>query len=183
VNILEPLDCATPTGITVFDLSGTGFSVSWDDQGAVSYNWEVRTGGLPGTGGEFESGSTSGLSFSTTDPLSPNTNYYVYVQADCGPDGLSYWGGPLQIYTGYCAAGADNAVASNNPTVNLVEFANISQTTPNGLAGYVDHTSTVGNVDQGETYTMTLSRLNAYTFDQFLVWVDWNDDLDRKSVV
>jgi subtilisin-like proprotein convertase family protein len=178
IQIEEVLACDTPTGITASPTGATTATVGWTTTLASSYLVELRTSGAPGSGptGLAVSGTVATPPFNATG-LVTGTTYIVYVRGDCGVDGLSNWSAPTTLSIAYCAAGGANTNPANIPTVTNVTIAGINQnnTSPNA---YLDFTAAVGNVAPGGTYPFSFSRQVSYTLDQFLVWVDWNEDLD-----
>jgi hypothetical protein len=97
VQVRVAPNCQAP-----FGLSGTGslnsVVVSWNVLSpAASYTIEYGTAGFAlGTGTQI----TGVLdTFATIPGLLFNTGYDIYVQADCGVDGTSSFGGPLQYLT------------------------------------------------------------------------------------
>lgn len=96
--------CYPPVALTVSNMTTEGASFNWGagQSGTPdSYQWEVRSSGVPGSGstGLAASGNTVSPTASTM-ALEPNTAYLLYVRADCGDeDGESYWAGPASFRT------------------------------------------------------------------------------------
>jgi len=75
----------------------------------------------------------------------------------------------------YCTAGA---TSTSFEKISNVTFANINKNST-ATAGYEDFTSTIGNVNAGQTYTFTASFTGtSYNGDHVLVWIDFNNDKD-----
>ena len=76
--------------------------LSWIDNGAVSYNWELRDdGGAPGTPGALQSGNvTSGTPSIHLSPLTSNTPYVVHVQAVCALETSDWAATPFRSLCG-----------------------------------------------------------------------------------
>ena len=82
-----PRPCLVPTSIAVSSIFSTTATVTWVAPGPGTpsgYQYEVRTGGLPGSGpvGLVQSGSSS--SPLNLTGLTPGTSYTVYIRTDCG---------------------------------------------------------------------------------------------------
>src|SRR5690554_5491875 len=93
--------CIQPTALTATDIMATTADVSWA-LGASETAWNISwgpSGYTPGDGDEIGTDAITAASYQITN-LSANTNYQVYVQADCGGGDLSNWTGPLSFRTG-----------------------------------------------------------------------------------
>ncbi|MCK8480283.1 gliding motility-associated C-terminal domain-containing protein [Psychroserpens algicola] len=88
--------CIPPSAITVTDITGTSAEISWTpNNGETSWEYVVVPAGTgeptgPGTTTSTPSASISGLDF--------ETEYEVWVRADCGSS-FSIWGGPVTFTT------------------------------------------------------------------------------------
>jgi hypothetical protein len=95
LNITE-ITCPNPTNAVLTGSTGNSIDIGWTP-GATESSWNIEwgaTGFTPGT--ETEIGGMSTVnSFATIPGLTPSTPYDVYIQADCGIDGLSVWAGPF----------------------------------------------------------------------------------------
>ena len=96
-------NCLAPTALTSSAITATTANVSWTVNGTETA-WEVEYGPFGYTQG---SGTTSAISSANTSltGLTAQTQYDVYVQADCGSGSTSSWVGPL-TFTTACAAAA-----------------------------------------------------------------------------
>ncbi len=112
--------CIPPSNIQVTNITGTSADVSWDgNNGESSWEYWVVPAGTgepttPGTTTTTPSASISGLSF--------ETDYEIWVRADCGSE-FSIWTGPVNFtttiqtnFTVDCAAGpiTGNVCYGNN---------------------------------------------------------------------
>lgn len=72
----------------------------------------------------------------------------------------------------YCSAsgGGDEYISG-------VVFGSINNT-GTGADSYADYTAMSTDVDAGNTYTLTVTNGNAYSLDDWGVWIDWNQDGD-----
>ena len=81
-----PEPCETPTNITVGDVTDQSIVVSWDaDPNVSSWNIQYRP-----ENGQLISATSNTNNYTLTD-LSPETEYQIQVQADCGDGNLSEW--------------------------------------------------------------------------------------------
>ncbi|MFZ1693439.1 MAG: GEVED domain-containing protein, partial [Flavobacteriales bacterium] len=178
ITIEDALACATPAGVASNLVGTTAADINWTLTAASSYNVEVRSSGAPGSGpaGLEASGNVAAPPFNAIG-LTFGQTYIAYVQGDCGIDGLSHWSAPHVFAVNYCAAGANNTNPANIGTVSNVQIAGINQNNAS-IAGYVDFTAATGSMAPGGNYAFLFTRSNNYPNDQFIVWVDWNGDLD-----
>jgi hypothetical protein len=82
---------------------------------------------------------------------------------------------------GYCTAGA---TSTSFEKIANVTFANINNSSTS-TAGYEDFTSITANVQQGQTYPITVTISNPYEEDMVLVWIDFdqNESFDANELV
>src|SRR5690554_3311774 len=100
-----PPSCIRPVDLITSNYTTTSADIEWTAVGSET-TWNVSwgiPGYTPGDGNEV--GSATGV---TTNPyqitgLTPDTDYEVYVQADCGAGDESMWAGPITIQT-FCEA-------------------------------------------------------------------------------
>jgi hypothetical protein len=89
--------CIEPAGVAVSFISSTTATISWtapNPAPASGYEYEVRSGGLPGSGptGLAASGTTAaGVLSKAITGLSSVTTYHVYVRSVCGSSDISPW--------------------------------------------------------------------------------------------
>ena len=83
---------------------------------------------------------------------------------------------PLQmnIQVCYCPAGA---TSTSYEKISNVMFNTINKTS-SGTAGYEDFTATSTSIQMGSSYTVSCTISNAYTSDEVIVWIDYNQDKD-----
>ncbi|MBK9177081.1 MAG: hypothetical protein IPM46_12275 [Flavobacteriales bacterium] len=178
--------CFAPSlaGITGTLFDATTATINWTSEPTATggYDVELRQGGAPGFGGEVFAGSTL-LTTIQASVLAVGQTYEIYVRSDCDANGESGWAGPKSYYHGYCAAGGDNTFGLN-PQVNNVQVAGINDGNPSASTtlGYVDLTSVVGNMAPGGSYPFQASTVVFWENSQFLVWIDWNEDLDFNDL-
>src|SRR5690554_621450 len=105
LHVVAPPSCLPVTDIVTSNYTTTSADIEWTAVGSET-TWNVSwgiPGYTPGDGNEV--GSATGV---TTNPyqitgLTPDTDYEVYVQADCGAGDESMWAGPITIQT-FCEA-------------------------------------------------------------------------------
>ncbi|MDB0020825.1 fibronectin type III domain-containing protein, partial [bacterium] len=95
--------CLAPTAITPSNETATSADFSWT-AGAAQTAWNVEYG----VDGFVRGGGTGTTVAVTTNPysitgLTANTDYDIYIQADCGNGDVSGWVGPVS-FTTLCAA-------------------------------------------------------------------------------
>src|SRR5690554_5367926 len=95
VNIIA-VTCYRPTIASVIKASATSVNVTLNasplNTGTVTYEYEVRTSGQPGSGGAglVTTGTTSNLNF-VISGLQAGLVYTVYVRTDCGSNDFSQY--------------------------------------------------------------------------------------------
>lgn len=177
--LLEPTpSCVAPTALTNSQLSSTSASFSWTPGGSETA-WDVYYGPSPlgsPTATTVPTATTATASFTATG-LTANTNYALYVRANCGGGNFSSWAGAINFYTGYCIpapTSVDN-LGIINVDINSGEINNPSAAE---TGNYGDYSSQVANVYQNTSVPFGI------TFDTDIydyntkIWIDFNDDLD-----
>ncbi len=93
--------CPKPTGVATSMITQTTADVNWT-AGASETSWNLTWGladYVPGDGNEIDQATVGSTSFQITD-LDPNTNYRVYIQADCGTEESSWAGSSFKTACG-----------------------------------------------------------------------------------
>ncbi len=92
--------CPDPTNLELVSAANISADLSWEP-GFQETAWEIVVQ-APGTGEPTTAGDpvTDDPEYTAPD-LTPNTEYEVYVRANCGVDDLSNWVGPL-VFTTAC---------------------------------------------------------------------------------
>ncbi len=92
------ITCPQPSTLDTANVTTTDVDFSWTETGgATTWNILVVPAGTGPTGPPTFAGVTSNP-FTITG-LSPATSYDIYVQSDCGGGDLSFWSGPISIFT------------------------------------------------------------------------------------
>ncbi len=90
-EIMDAPSCYTVSDLAASNITGNSADISWTDAVASGWNLKVSTTemtDMTATANIYDGTATSPYSLSSLDWM---TTYYVYVQADCGGDGLSDW--------------------------------------------------------------------------------------------
>lgn len=94
--------CISTLDIAVSNVAATTATLSWSPLATapLSYDWELRSSGQPGSGapGLVSSGSVAGTSVPLSSLL-PETTYAVYVRSHCTATENSLWSGALSFTT------------------------------------------------------------------------------------
>lgn len=180
ITFTTPINCLPPTALTVSGLTLTSANLSWTAPVAnpgCAYQWEVRTTGAGGSGatGLAASGSTGTgvVSTSTGAVLTPNTNYSLYVRADCGGGDFSVWAGATTFRTGYCVPAPTSISGSG---ITNVTIANVNNTTGTETGNYGNYSSLVATVPQNTNVPIQVRLATTVNYN-VKIWVDWNNDL------
>jgi hypothetical protein len=98
-----PVTCQVPIGLAA-SANVHSVNLSWTNNGAAGYSYEIRTSGNPGSGatGLVASGTaSSGSPAFNVGGLTSSTTYTVYVMANCGgANGNSEWSAGVTFTTG-----------------------------------------------------------------------------------
>ncbi len=186
--------CDPVTGVAVTDITENGATVSWTASTTATDGYEVNVfseGANPVTDTPTATETVSaGVETVDVEGLDANTTYDVYVTSDCGDD--TAMSTVITFTTNeadgtfpdpYCLVTSFNTVEP----ITLVEVAgisNVSDAAINGSPAHENFTSIVGNMEEGETYTIALEgNTNGSYAASFTVFIDWNQDgeLDNDS--
>jgi hypothetical protein len=92
INVTAPPSCVPPTDLAVALNSSDSANVSWTT-GGTETAWEYVLQ-PQGTGAPTAAGTPTSSNPLALTGLSPDTNYEVYLRADCGAGDFSVWTGP-----------------------------------------------------------------------------------------
>ncbi len=87
--------CAPIYNVSVINTTTNTTDISWSDSFNTNWEIEVVTSGTIPTG----TGVTTATNQYTIDNLTPNTNYDVYIRAQCSSTNYSDWTGPYRFNT------------------------------------------------------------------------------------
>jgi len=105
--VIQPLNCAAPTGLAATNLTTTGAQLSWTSPSFSSWQYVVQAAGLGIPSG---AGTTTPSSTNTSvTGLTPGTQYEYWVRADCDGGGTTFspWSGPFLFATPLCNNGCN----------------------------------------------------------------------------
>lgn len=166
INVNEGVvpTCKMPLNVYINNKTNNAFRINWNavaGQTVQDYEWEVRTSGDPGSGtvGRVDGGTTTNL-FAPVTGLISETNYKIYVRANCSATDSSSWIG-LDTTT-FCNAPGITVPA----TINICGIQSIDITAtgvgPGATTFWYDKEGTL--LDQGKnTYkTPVLSASTRY---------------------
>ena len=176
--ITTPPACPTVTNITKDAITATSVDLSWTP-GGTEAAWNIQWGApgfTPGNSEELGTDVSASANHQITG-LTADTDYEVYIQADCDTDGTSQWTGPFALRTGYCipSSTSSSTYIDNFTTQNAVtDISNLS--TGYTTDGYLDATSmsVVALVENSFDFTAEIVGGTV----GFSIWVDWNNDFD-----
>jgi|GEM_PF-1088700 len=180
-TVIAPPTCMPITGITLSALTSNTADITWT-AGGTEASWNIEWGApgyTPGTGTEIGAASNSSTAYQITG-LTANTNYDVYVQADCGGGDLATWQGPFSIYTGYCFVSTTytgdylSAVSTTSANTN-VSYSATSQ--PAG--SYSDQTAQLFEAYAGQTFDVNTTYVGGS--NGVNVWIDLNQNLTFET--
>lgn len=167
--------CATPSGVTLSAIGSDSVIVDWTENGTAT-TWEVAVE-TAGTGIPTGNGVSTINNPYTATGLSSQTDYEVYVRADCGGGFFSDWAS-VQTFTTLCAPfiapyGTAGGTAGNDFTT----FAGVCweegdntdiATGPNGLSG--DWQADDFGNDTANVFGQA-ARVNIYNFGGDMDWL------------
>jgi len=165
LSVIDPPTCLPITNLATANITFTSVDVSWDSQGTET-SWNIEwgiTGFSPGTGNEIGSQTVNLPNVSITG-LTAETNYDVYIRADCGNSDFSFWQS-ISLFSGYCVA---NSINSNTSSFPNQGYKNASTT----------HTITHS---AGSSFDFSHSYSNLTSSNAIRIWVDWNNDFEFEE--
>ncbi|HRH69256.1 MAG: T9SS type A sorting domain-containing protein [Flavobacteriales bacterium] len=86
--VVTAADCAYPSGLAANNITTTGATFSWQDNGSTGYEWVVTAGGAPDGSNTIANGDGSNMS---ATGLNSGTSYAVFIRSLCPGGGTSSW--------------------------------------------------------------------------------------------
>ncbi|WP_056013269.1 fibronectin type III domain-containing protein [Chryseobacterium aquaticum] len=179
LSIVAPPTCLPPTGFTLFSATTTSATVQWTVPtpapagGYDVYYSTTNTPPLPTTTPQF-SGVTGPNQL--IGGLTPSTTYYVWVRARCSSSDISYWSGPVSVFTNYCTptAGTSSTSYYLNNITTTGGLTNIAYTASSYTA-YVNNSATSFSVIPGGSVNVSMATPTGTHY--YYIWIDWNNNL------
>src|SRR5690554_926671 len=179
VTLFEAPTCPSPTALLATGLSEITADIAWTagaSEGAWNISWGTP-GYTPGDGNEINTVTVTSASYQITG-LTANTDYDIYIQADCGGGDQSAWSGPLSIYTGYCAVSSGSEYLTSITSSGAITDISYSATSqPAG--SYADETVQV--IEAYESLTFDVSTVYSTGSNGVNIWVDWNNNFTFEA--
>jgi len=168
----EPF-CQPPANVVVNSFDAPDADLSWDDNSAMEYQYELRTSGAPGSGatGLEQTAVVTGTSAALTGLLE-DVQYTFYVRSICSVGDTSSWSPGAVMLDGYCWSNFTNVTFEHITNVTLEEINNNSAGT---VGGPVDYTDMEATVARSSTYTLSVSIL-ADMLEYVYAFIDWNQN-------
>jgi hypothetical protein len=149
-----PPNCPAPTALAA-TFTNNSAVLSWTENGSATiYNVEYGANGFTQGTGTLLTGVSNSYNLS---PLTANTAYSYYVQADCGgAAGTSTWAGPFNFTTLFDPPANDDCSGAVGLTVNS-DFAcgTVTSGTTQGATLSMAATPCFGNPDDDVWYRFT----------------------------
>ncbi len=168
----EPF-CQPPANVMEDSFVAPDASVSWDENGAMEYQYELRTEGAPGSGatGLEQSGIVTASPLALTG-LAEDVLYTLYVRSICSVGDTSAWSGGTAILDGYCLSNFTNVTYEFVTNVTLEEINNTSAAS---IGGPVDYTDMEATVARNSTYPLSVT-IDADALEYVYAFIDWNQN-------
>ncbi|WP_204344411.1 immunoglobulin-like domain-containing protein [Psychroserpens algicola] len=172
-----PIVCnaTTPAGVSIDGYGSSTATVSWDVVTGASYDFRYRQVGSS----SWITSSVSGTTTSLTG-LTPETTYEVQVRSECPDNSTSSYSSSVNFTTtevqlNYCASASTNV---NDEYISRVQLGSIDNAS--GAQFYSDFTNLSTNLNQGQSYSITVTPTWTGTTyaEGYSVWIDYNHDGD-----
>ena len=185
INVQGTVSCNTPTNLSVTGITERTATLNWGAvSGASDYTVEIREQGS-GLWNEIADIATNSYFLIY---LVPCTNYEFRVKSVCA-SGSSSFSNTANFSTigcnNYCPSYGEDPTPLPAPDewIENVSIGSINNTSGNNW-GYADFSNLSTNLNQGDTYAITLTpgfSASSYT-ETWSVWIDWNKDNDFEDV-
>lgn len=163
--------CLEPSDLVLTGFTATSADIAWT-AGDSETLWDIELVDI--TNGETVTGTATSTDVTnpyTIESLTANTEYEVYVRANCG-DSYSPWVGPLSFFTGYCSSvpSSNDGDGISNLQVGAVDFVS------GGDITYEDFTGSPVDLAAGINSNVQITFTTGYTYGTN-IWIDFDDDL------
>ncbi|MBP5677236.1 MAG: fibronectin type III domain-containing protein, partial [Bacteroidales bacterium] len=106
--------CMRPTDLAVTTPSAHGATFGWTSNGTeTAWQLYISTSDVAPADDETDVIAADANPFTVTTGLNPETEYHVWVRANCGTDGFSIWVGPETFTTGIACPAPTNLAVDN----------------------------------------------------------------------
>ncbi|PLX10804.1 MAG: hypothetical protein C0594_04365, partial [Marinilabiliales bacterium] len=150
------VNCPDPVNVVVSNIQPNSVDVDWD--GLYATNWDIEYGVTPFTATGTPNVEDVTAVYSLTG-LTEDTNYDLYVRADCGAGDESTWVGPINFTTQTSCLTPDNlvgnAISDTEIELNWDDFGTTTWDIEYGVSPYTaTGTPTIEDVT-ANPYTLT----------------------------
>ncbi|MCX8525713.1 GEVED domain-containing protein [Chryseobacterium formosus] len=178
LSVVAPPTCLPPTNFTLQSATTTSATVQWtvpSPAPAGGYDVYYSTSNTPPTAGTVPQFSGVSGPSQLINGLTPSTTYYVWVRAKCSSSDISYWSGPVTVFTNYCTpTGGSSSTSYYLKTVTTTGgFTNLNYTA-NTYQAYVNNSATSFSVLPNNPVDFSM---NGGTSNYYYIWIDWNNDM------
>jgi len=182
LSVIDTPSCLPVVAMNVSDATFTSANVGWTAGGTETL-WDIQWGTgtfNPNTNTGTADGSQSGLTTSSyvITGLTPDTDYKIFVRADCGSSDTSLWRS-INFFSAYClptveefnTGGITSFVTTEGITQNISD-----QNSEYSDGGYGDFTYMIVDFSEGgEDINFQITTSSG--FERVNIWIDWNKDL------
>ena len=172
IVVSEVPGCGNVMGLTLDSSNATEAYIHWDNNGATSYEVEVRQNNTVAAG-------VTAVVTDTTAVISNlvlDNDYQIVVRAVCGSD-YGLWTNPLNLHVGYCLP---NPSSVDNDGITSVSFGGMTNNTHPTSAAYANYASMSGTVPAGATASVDITYETGYSYGT-IIWVDWDNSLSFEG--
>ena len=170
--------CPDVAGLTLDSQTASSANVSWNNNGADSYEVEVRQNGVALNSVTVTISDTA----AEISDLQVDNDYQIVVRAVCGTT-PGAWSSVLNIHIGYCLP---NPTSRDGSGITSVAFGGMTNSTthPTAAPFYGNYSDMSGTVAAGTEATVDITYATGYTYGT-IIWVDWDNSLsfDADEVV
>lgn len=179
LNVAAPPTCLPPQGLTLLSATTTSATVQWTVSAPVpvgGYDVYYTTANTPPVAGTVP--QYSGVTGPTQliSGLTPSTTYYIWVRKRCSSSDISYWSGPVSVFTNYCTptGGASSTTYYLKNIASTGGFTNLNYAATS-YSAYVNNSATSFSVLPGNSVDVTMNGNSTSSY--YYLWIDWNNDM------
>lgn len=177
--VAAPPTCIPPQGLTLLSATTTSATVQWTvstPAPANGYDVYYTTSTTAPTAATVPQYTGVAGPTQLISGLTPSTTYYIWVRKRCSSSDISYWSGPVKVYTNYCApTGGTSSTNYYLKTITTTTgFTNLAYTAT-AYQAYVNNSATTFSVLPGNNINFSMNA-GTSTF-YYYIWIDWNNDM------